>query len=106
MQVWYSDNHGTSYTLSTQVFDHMDECTLAELDDGTMTSTSFWDHFSRIPSSNLPDTASVPYFPCSHIDLELLGSWNPMLCPIWGFRHGVPQHAEQSHRQLPKRHLV
>merc|ERR1712232_404534 len=27
-QVWYSDDHGASYRLSTTVFNHMDECAL------------------------------------------------------------------------------
>ena len=39
-QVWYSDDHGVSYRLSGEVFDHMDECTLAELDDGTVYVTT------------------------------------------------------------------
>lgn len=33
-QVWYSDDEGVSYKLSTTVFEYMDECTLAELSDG------------------------------------------------------------------------
>lgn len=33
-QVWYSDDHGATYTLSSTVFESMDECTLAELSDG------------------------------------------------------------------------
>ncbi len=33
-QVWYSDDNGQTYTLSTTVFDHMDECAVAELEDG------------------------------------------------------------------------
>lgn len=35
-QVWYSDDHGATYTLSSSVFQRMDECTLAELGDGTV----------------------------------------------------------------------
>jgi len=35
-QAWYSDDGGDSYTLSKTVFMTQDECTLAELDDGTV----------------------------------------------------------------------
>eukprot|EP00729_Bicosta_minor_P003294 gene3294-28039_t len=33
-EVWYSDDNGVTYTLSATVFERMDECTLAELNDG------------------------------------------------------------------------
>lgn len=35
-QVWYSDDQGLSYNLSATVFQSQDECTLAELSDGTV----------------------------------------------------------------------
>jgi len=35
-QVWYSDDLGKTYALSRTIFQKMDECTLAELSDGTV----------------------------------------------------------------------
>ena len=45
------------------------------------------DHFSRIYQLH-----PTPHSPCdillgARADRVLIGVWNPMLCPIWGFRY-------------------
>ena len=46
-QVWYSDDAGATYKLSSTVFQNMDECTLAELEDGRVYLNMRNNHFKN-----------------------------------------------------------
>lgn len=48
--MWYSDDRGASYTLSATVMDNMDECTLAELEDGTVYLNMRNNHIDNYPN--------------------------------------------------------
>lgn len=51
-QVWYSDDSGTTYHLSSTVFDYMDECTLAELEDGRVYLNMRNNHYKNYPGNH------------------------------------------------------
>jgi hypothetical protein len=45
--VWYSDDDGKNYKLAQTTFSHMDECALAELEDGTIYLNMRNNHFKN-----------------------------------------------------------
>ena len=45
------------------------------------------DHFfARFSASPHPARDVHCVLLCAHADQVVIGAWNPMLCPIWGFR--------------------
>jgi acyl-homoserine-lactone acylase len=50
--VWYSDDGGSSYKLSETTFPHMDESTLAELEDGTVYLSMRNNHYANNPNGS------------------------------------------------------
>lgn len=54
-QVWYSDDNGVTYTVSSTVFEYMDECAVAELNDGRVYLNMRNNHFKNYPNGSSCD---------------------------------------------------